>query len=314
MITLRGKQMLFIEAHTHVWDKIFGRRFDNKPNSALNCGKTKLGNEILQFLPPEWNDVRSPFEVFETYADMFGFDKAVLLQTPCYGPQYEYINQIMWANPGKYATVGVPNPQDKKSYMETAKRCLGEYGYKGLKFECPDIPFAMPAPENAFVFETIQSYNAYCMIDLGWGDGPDDFPIDDMQTVVKRYPDLKFIFPHLGVSRFWDENEHKTNYPSLRKVLDMLEFNRNIWFDLAGIPRLVHKFEEYPCPSLGKILKVVKEYGALDRVMWGSDYPTVLASNTYRQLIDCVTKHCDFLTDAELENIMGKTADKVWFS
>lgn len=314
MITVRGKEMLFIEAHTHIWKTIDGRRFDTLGNKALSNGRTQIGDEVHQFLPPEWQDLSSPIEVLDLYMEMLGFDKAVLLQTPCYGPQYEYVNAAMAANPGKYASVGIPNPQDRRSYLETARLCLGEYKYKGLKFESPDIPFSMTAPENAFVFETIQKYNAYCMVDLGWGDGPEDFPIADMATVVKRYPDLSFIFPHLGISRFWDPVEHKTNYPSLRRLLDMLETNKNIWFDLSGIPMLVSKFEEYPYPSMGRILRVVQEYGALDRVMWGSDYPTVLKACTYKQHVDCVTNHCDFISDADMEKILGLTAQKVWFS
>lgn len=314
MITVRGKQMLFIEAHTHVWDKLHGRRFDTMKNEPLSCGQTRIGDKIYQFLPPEWNDLRSPFEVYQVYEKKLGFDKAVLLQTPCYGVQYEYINDIMKKYPGKYATVGVPNPQDKKSYLETARLCLGEYKYKGLKFESPDIPFDMVAPENAFVFDTIQEYNAYCMIDLGWDDGPEDFPIDDTQTIVKRYPDLTFVFPHLGISRFWDPGEGKSGYPSLRKMLDMLQWNNNIWFDLSGVPMLVSGFEEYPFPSMQKILRVAQEYNALDRVMWGSDYPTAMKASTYLQTIECVTKHCDFISDDDMEKILGKTAEKVWFS
>ncbi len=313
MITLRGKEMLFIEAHTHIWDRLHGRRFDTLVNQPLSYGRTEMGGKTYQFLPPEWADVRSSFEIFQLYESMLGFDKAVFLQTPCYGPQYEYINKIMAEHPGRYASVGVPNPQDKQSYLETARVCLGEYGYKALKFECPDIPFAMTDPDNAFVFETLMHYNAYCMIDMGWGDGPHDYPIDDMQVVVERFPDLTFIFPHLGVSRFWDPAESANNYPSLRKTLAMLEKNANIWFDLSGIPIMTINFEEHPYPSVAATLKIVKEFGALDRVMWGSDYPTALKGSTYRQLVQSVANHCDFLTDNELENIMGKTADKVWF-
>ena len=31
-------------------------------------------------------------------------------------------------------TVGIPNPQIKESYLDMAKLCLEQYGYKGLKF------------------------------------------------------------------------------------------------------------------------------------------------------------------------------------
>ncbi len=313
MIHLRGKDMLFIEAHGHVWEKLHGRRLDTCQVIPLGNGRIRVGQEELQFLPPEMTDCSCRIEVMQTYEKLFGFDKVVLLQTPCYGEQYDYINQIISENPDKYVTVGIPNPQDKASYLETAKLCLGQYHYKGLKFESPDIPFDMLAPENQFVFEELLKYDAYFMVDLGWGDGPNDFPIEQMLEVAKRYPTLKVILPHMGVSRLWDPQEAKT-LNSLKKTLSILQYNQNVYFDCSGIPMLATKAgQEYPWPEMADVLKCAKQEGAINRVMWGSDMPTVLVACTYRQHIDCVINHCDFLTDDELENLMGKTANRVWF-
>jgi len=312
MINVRGKDMMLIEAHCHVWDRIHGRRLDTLSVKPLGYGKVALNEEVIQFMPPEWADCTCRYEVLEAYEGLLGFDKAVILQTPCYGEQYDYINAIMAKHPGKYATVGIPNPQDETSYKETAKLCLGDYKYKGLKFEAPDIPYDMVAKENAFVYDEILKYDAYFVFDLGWGDGPHDFPIEDLLTVAKRYPKLKIILPHLGISRLWDPKEHK-NYESLKKTLSILEHNENCWFDLSGIPMMVEAFDEYPYPTIAKVLKTVKAEGAIDRVMWGTDMPTVLKTSTYLQNLTMVTKHCEFLTDDEMENILGKTADKVWF-
>lgn len=315
MITIRGRQTLLVEAHAHVWDRLDGRRLDTKRHTPVSFGRTKTGEETNQFLPPEFADVRSPIETFELYMELLGIDKAVLLQNPCYGQQYDYVNEIMRRHPGKFASVGVPDPQNKESYLRTAKQCLaGGYGYKALKFEHPDIPFAMTAPENAFVFETLLEYGAYFMMDMGWGKGPHDYPIDDLAIIAKRYPDLTIVLPHFGVSRLWDENEHRTGYPSLKKTLDLLEVNGNIWFDTAGVNGLVNQFEEYPYPALGRILKVVGERGALNRVMWGSDYPSALRFSTYRQMRDALAVHCDFLSDDQMADILGRTAERVWFS
>ncbi len=127
-------------------------------------------------------------------------------------------------------------------------------------------------------------------------------------------PDLKIIIPHLGISRLWDPKEY-SNYDSLKKTLSILDYNKNVYFDCSGIPMLATKAgQEYPWSCMQDALKVTKQCGAIDRTMWGSDAPTVLVACTYKQHIDCVVNHCDFLTDDELENLMGKTADKVWFT
>lgn len=313
MIHVRGKDMLFIEAHGHVWEKLHGRRFDTETLVPVGYGRVRIGNEEIQFVPPEATDCSFRIEVLQTYEKLLGFDKAVLLQTPCYGEQYEYINEIIRKNPDKYVTVGIPNPQVRESYLETAKLCLGQYGYKGLKFESPDIPFDMLAEENQFVFEEIMKYDAFFMIDLGWGDGPHDFPIDELLEVAKRYPQLKIMLPHMGVSRLWDPKE-KGSLDSLKKTLSILEYNQNVYFDCSGIPMLATRAgESYPWPIVTDVLKLAKAEGAIGRVMWGSDAPTVLVACTYKQHVDCVVDYCDFLTDDELEDLLGRTADKVWF-
>jgi hypothetical protein len=313
MIHVRGKDMLFIEAHGHVWEKLHGRRFDTETVVPVGNGRVRIGDEEIQFVPPEMTDCSCRIEVLQTYEKLLGFDKAVLLQTPCYGEQYEYINEIIRKNPEKYVTVGIPNPQIKESYLDMAKLCLEQYGYKGLKFESPDIPFDMLAEENQFVFEEIMKYDAFFMIDLGWGDGPHDFPIDELLEVAKRYPQLKIMLPHMGVSRLWDPKE-KGNLDSLKKTLSILNYNQNVYFDCSGIPMLATRAGEcYPWPLMTDVLKLAKAEGAIDRVMWGSDAPTVLVACTYRQHVDCVVDYCDFLTDDELEDLLGRTADKVWF-
>ena len=313
MIHVRGKDMLFIEAHGHVWEKLHGRRFDTETVVPVGNGRVRIGDEEIQFVPPEMTDCSCRIEVLQTYEKLLGFDKAVLLQTPCYGEQYEYINEIIRKNPEKYVTVGIPNPQIKESYLDMAKLCLEQYGYKGLKFESPDIAFDMLAEENQFVFEEIMKYDAFFMIDLGWGDGPHDFPIDELLEVAKRYPQLKIMLPHMGVSRLWDPKE-KGNLDSLKKTLSILNYNQNVYFDCSGIPMLATRAGEcYPWPLMTDVLKLAKAEGAIDRVMWGSDAPTVLVACTYRQHVDCVVDYCDFLTDDELEDLLGRTADKVWF-
>lgn len=313
MINVRGKDMLLIEAHGHVWTGINGRRFVDCTNTPIGFGRTQIGDDVVQFLPPEFFDCSCPIGYFETWSEILGTDKAVLLQTPCYGEQYEYVNEILAKNPGKYVSVGIGDVSSKENYIAAAKLCMDDYGYKGMKFEPPDVPFDMVDPNNAYIYEEIIKRDKFFMCDLGWGRSKYDYQIDNMLEIAKRYPDMKIILPHLGISHMWDPEEYKCGLPTLKKTLSILEYNKNVYFDCSGIPMMVHEFDEYPYPTMEHVIYTVKAEGALDHLMWGTDMPTVLVACTYQQHLTCVTNHCEFLTDDEMENLLGKTADKVWF-
>lgn len=117
----------------------------------------------------------------------------------------------------------------------------------------------------------------------------------------------------MGVSRLWD-NAELGELNSLKKVLSILEYNENVYFDCSGIPMLAMRAgQDYPWPIMQDVLKTAKKMGAINRVMWGSDMPTVFKACTYKQHLDCVVKYSYFLSDNELENILGRTAELVWF-
>ena len=51
MIHARGKDMLFIEAHGHVWQKLHGRRFDTQTVVPLGMGRVRIGEEERDSIP-----------------------------------------------------------------------------------------------------------------------------------------------------------------------------------------------------------------------------------------------------------------------
>lgn len=313
MINIGGKEIPLIDAHTHVFPKIEGIRFKDKPTRSTSCGKITVGGEPMQFLGPAYRDSSSPLDVYETLMELTGVDKAVFPQTPCYGPSYDYMDEVMRSKPGKYMTIGLAYPCDgEERFMKEAREALDERGYIGLKFEMPDTPFVTDDPANAFVFKTLAERGKYCMIDMGWGRGEWDFPIDMITNTVKEYKDLTFIFPHLGISHLWDIEEYKS-FEHLQRMLDLLSYNDNVWFDISGIDFIARDIDDYPHPLSQKALRYVRDTIGMDHVMWGTDYPCLTLHATYKQALDYVLKYCDFLTVADKEKLFWKTADKVWF-
>ena len=72
--------------------------------------------------------------------------------------------------------------------------------------------------------------------------------------------------------------------------------------------------ERYPYRD-GKpfVEAVVKAFGA-ERCMWGSDFPHVLAGCGYVRNRNLLPRMLPSLSKAELDAIMGGTAERVWFS
>jgi hypothetical protein len=48
-------------------------------------------------------------------------------------------------------------------------------------------------------------------------------------------------------------------------------------------------------------------------MLWGSDMPNVERSCTYRQTLTYLTRHCSFITAADLDLIVGGNANELYF-
>jgi predicted TIM-barrel fold metal-dependent hydrolase len=115
----------------------------------------------------------------------------------------------------------------------------------------------------------------------------DPFLIED---VLVKYPKLKLYLMHAG------ENFYEN-------TLRMMDGYPNLYADL-GVELWLHPLtKDYGT----KFLKSAKEYGLLDRVMFGSDqmvWPEAISSSIN------FLKSMDFLTEAEKEMILYKNAKK----
>ncbi|TAH68483.1 MAG: amidohydrolase [Anaerolineaceae bacterium] len=313
MLKIDSEEMLFIDAHCHVWNDLKGQRFGGTPMTAIGSGRVMVGEKKIQFMSAAFADSMSPIEVLEVEMENLGIDKGVLLETPCYGPQYEYVGEIIRKSPDKYVTTGLAYPTNgKERFIEEADEAIKQTNCKAIKFEMPDTPFVLDDPDNAYIFEYLLSHDMYCMIDMGWHDGEYDYPIKALENVVKRYQDLTFILPHMGVSRLWDPKEYE-NFENLKRTIGLLDLNENIWFDTAGLPMLSGRFEEYPYPKANSAFKLMYDMIGVHHVMFGTDYPGSTAFCTYKQSVDQFVKHCDFLTLEDKKKFFGLNADELWF-
>ena len=66
---------------------------------------------------------------------------------------------------------------------------------------------------------------------------------------------------------------------------------------------------DYPYPRAQALIRGMRGLFGADKLVWGSDMPNVERFCTYRQSVDYVRRHCDFLSASEKDAILGGTID-----
>ncbi|HXX37827.1 MAG TPA: amidohydrolase family protein [bacterium] len=300
---------MIVDAHTHIMREIRGTRRGEVPTTGAGLGRVQVGDDLEVWMPPSFERSVATAEMLVRYLDWLQIDGAVLLQAPCYGDQLPYLREVVRSYPGRFVTVALVDPRDSRRASVHVETVAAYPEVVGVKFEVPDTPFLMDAPEHAPLWRRIVEADLLATIDLGWHDGPFDGHVDRLSAVLERYSTLQVVVAHLGVSRLWDRNQ-LAPFPVLRQTLRRLSGFPGVVFDIAGLPFFCPE-EEYPYPRAQEIISVAVELVGPDRLMWGSDFPTVLQHCTYRQVLDLVRNHVA-LDRESLALLLGRTAERVY--
>ena len=96
-------------------------------------------------------------------------------------------------------------------------------------------------------------------------------------------------------------------FPLFKEVLESAKLP-NILVKLSGFHHASGPDDrfEYPYPHCRRLALGLYEHYGPRRLVWGSDYPVVRSAMTYRQSLEAARRHCDFITPAEMEWVLGK--------
>ena len=68
---------------------------------------------------------------------------------------------------------------------------------------------------------------------------------------------------------------------------------------------------DFPYREVFPTIQSMVEHIGADRLLWGTDMPFQNRHCTYRQSRDHIEKYCDFLSQDDLDLIMGGTASRI---
>jgi hypothetical protein len=238
--------------------------------------------------------------------DWAGVSKAVLMQSIMYGKFNEHLAEVVTRYPDRFVAMGLVDPRRAQQALDELD-FIKDLGLVGVKMEPPDMPFYLDAEEYAPFWRKAEKLGLMFAVDLGWDpmDNPYNYQIEQFEALAKSHPDATLLCVHLGVSGLWDSSQAYP-FPTLQRTLALAKYP-NVWFDLTALQEFA-EHEEYPYPRAQQIVKTVVETTGTERLIWGSDFPSILIYCTYPQCVNLIRRHCDFLTEVEKEYILGKNA------
>lgn len=301
--------MKIIDAHVHLVQYIAGTGSGGEMRSIGNGKAQYASGEICQMIPKEFNDDKVTPEKIIELMDENQVEKAVLLQGNFFGFQNLYTHEAVLKYPNRFVGAASYDPFSRKK-DQIRQHLFEQLNFKIVKFECSTGSGLMANHPtialNGEVMDECYSYSNQMghtfVIDIGKC-GSESWQIENLREAIKRYPDMKFVVCHLLAANMQQEELMKDGLRRLNLP--------NVWFDLAAVHHNCGP-DTYPYKNARYYLKQAKQIVGAQRLIYGSDIPSVLTKDSYRHLIDYIMEDSDF-TLQEKERIFYQNAKQVYF-
>ncbi|MBM3934471.1 MAG: amidohydrolase [SAR202 cluster bacterium] len=268
---------MIIDSHVHVWTKDTAKfPMDGKLPEADASAETliKLQQEA-------------------------GVDKAVIVQPRNYMWDNSYVADCVKRFPERFTAIALIDPASPEG-PATLEKLYKKQGFTGVRLQ---LGWAKDPKENSDknrdpFWKKAGELGAV----LGLlGSGLDHSCVE---PIIERHQNVKVVLDHLaGLSI-----EEQAPYMNRNSVMRLVKYP-NVYVKVS----LLHNKskQDYPYKDTFALTKALYETYGPQRLMWGTDFPSVMAKCGVAKSIETV-KQMDFLSASDKEWLFHKTSEKVW--
>jgi len=278
--------MHYIDAHVHVWTPDLA----HYPLAA--------GYRREDMMPRSF----TPEELFK-HSRPAGVDRVNLIQMSFYGFDNRYMLDMMQMHKDTFvgtAVIDVLGKEPERQMNELAKRRVRAFRIHPRLSKLPPARWLEPPGyQRMFAAGAKNNQAMSCLID------PDALP--ELERMCKKYPDTPVIIDHLcrigadGTIRDKDVN-----------ALCAMAAHRRVMVKVGAFYALGKKAAPYT--DLSSLIERVVKAFTPRRCMWESDCPfQVQGGHTYQASIDLVRTRLKFLSDADKDWLLRRTAEEFFF-
>lgn len=288
--------MRIIDAHVHLTDRICGYG-PNGETRPIGGGKVRWPDgEQMHLIPAEYGDKEFLCETHLKLMDESGIEKAVLLQAGPYGYTNEYYAEVAARYPDRYIPAGGFDPCFGRSEA-VLDSLINKMGFRIFKFELSTAhgisgchcSMMLDEPRMRKAFARIADVDATLVMDIGHPT-MSSYQVDAVRRIARDYPSMRIVICHLLMGGGLQIDQWRRDLASL--VRD------NVWFDLAALPPNMND-TDYPYIATQKLVSLAREEVGAERLIWGSDAPSMLLNGSYTQAFDYLMKSGIFTEDEQ---------------
>lgn len=205
-------------------------------------------------------------------------------------------------HPDRFVGFGSVDLSKSQAYVEEKIKEIGRLNLRGIKL-IPTLQFFNPVK----VKKNMEKLFEYCekkgkIVTYHTGCDPyiweephfsQDANPKYLKSFVQDFEKVKVIVAHMG--------SYSAKVPGvwMDEALELGKENENVWFDVAAVPYVV---------TYKKLADKVRTTVGLDRVLFGSDYPSVGGGGVSVESMVAEVKGSNNLTEEEKEKILGLNA------
>lgn len=261
----------------------------------------------MQFYTPNLINNELPPERGIGEMNLAGVDIGILQADHVYGDLANFYGKAMRDYPDRFIGLAQIWEPEANNEVRLAKleRSIVEQCNKGLYFSVEplavmekDVSLTDPMFDSLWELTRKLKVPVFWFLDDRTINRSDMYMrrISELAQWVKKHPDINCVITHGLVPA---AIIHEIGIPD--EVVEVL-CNPSVFAEIL----FPAKFPDYPYPEGQEMLKQLRDQVGANKLMWGSDSPFGLTMwCTYKQSIDFIRIHCDFLTTNEKEQILG---------
>ena len=263
-----------------------------------------------QYLPPTLTRLSAPPELMVAQMDYVGVDRAVLQTGHIYGRLNRFLAGAVRKFPDRLWALAMIDEwrADSPGQLRVLERAIDEMGLHGLWFHTGVLgqhgrTELFDAPAFHPFWDRVRDMGIPVYMNVNAAAPGREAYLGELAAFggwLERYPDVPVMYPHgFSLRRFMHDGKVSIPEEAWEPLMAP-----NVMVEIL-IPIFQGAIWEYPYVEARPIIREYHERLGPDKLAWGSDMPNVERHCTYKQSLDYLRLHCDFIPPEDMAKICG---------